>query len=235
MFCSPHPDRALDLLDQSGLLSIILPEIVAMKEVAQPPQFHPEGDVFDHTKKALSLISEYPTSVLAWSVLLHDIGKPATIMIADRIRFNNHDQVGAALARKILMRFHTSNVFVDKVVACIANHMNFIQVQNMRLGTLKKFLSRPTIETELELHRVDCLASHGKCENYHFLRQQLQYYEAEALKPQPFIRGSDLLKLGFQPGPLFSEIISSVYDAQLEETITSREQAIAYIVKTYHH
>jgi poly(A) polymerase len=234
MFCSPHPDRALEMLDRSGLLSVILPEVAALKGVEQPPQFHPEGDVFEHTKKALGLIGEGASSTLAWSVLLHDIGKPATKVVVDRIRFNSHDQVGSLLARQMLKRFHTSNTLVEDVTTCIAHHMNFMHVRKMRLSTLKKFLSRSTIETELELHRIDCMASHENCENYYFLRKQLQHFKSEMLKPEPLLRGRDLIELGFKPGPLFSEILSAVYDAQLEETISTREQAITFVTAHYH-
>ncbi|MBN1307236.1 MAG: CCA tRNA nucleotidyltransferase [Chitinispirillaceae bacterium] len=233
MLCSTHPDRALDLLDRSGLLAIVLPEIAGLKGVHQPPQFHPEGDVFEHTKKALSLLDMHPSSTLAWSVLLHDIGKPQTMRVADRIRFDNHDQVGMQKARAVLKRFHASNALIEGVTACIANHMNFMQVKKMRLGTLKKFLSRPTIETEMELHRIDCLASHGNCENIDFLKEKSRRFQSETLKPPPLLGGKDLVELGFRPGPLFGEILSVLYDMQLEEEIATREEAIMAVQKRY--
>ncbi|MBN1575439.1 MAG: CCA tRNA nucleotidyltransferase [Chitinispirillaceae bacterium] len=233
MLCLTHPDRAFDLLDHSGLLAIVLPEITGLKGVQQPPQFHPEGDVFEHTKKALSLLGVHPSSTLAWSVLLHDIGKPQTMTVADRIRFNNHDKVGMQKAHTLLKRFHASNALIEGVTACIANHMNFMQVRRMRLGTLKKFLSRPTIETEMELHRIDCLASHGDCGNVDFLKEELRRFQSKTLQPVPFLRGRDLVELGFTPGPLFGEILSQLYDMQLEEEISTREEAIRVVQEHY--
>lgn len=233
MFRAPHADRALKLLDSSGLLASVLPEISTLKGVQQPPQFHPEGDVFEHTVKALGFLPPRSSSALAWSTLLHDIGKPRTIAETDRIRFNNHDQVGMRMAGELLRRFHTSNALAEEVMACIGNHMHFIHVRNMRLGTLKKFLSRPTIETELELHRIDCMASHKNCDNFHFLKEQLAGIREEELKPEPLLRGKDLLALGFKPGPIFSEILSTIYDLQLEEEITTREDALGEVGKRY--
>jgi putative nucleotidyltransferase with HDIG domain len=233
MLCGPHPDRALDLLDRSGLLKPVLPEVAALKGVAQPPQFHPEGDVFEHTKKALSLMAGHSSPVLAWSVLLHDIGKPGTMSVSDRIRFNGHDQAGANMAHERLRKLHSSNMMIEEVGACIANHMNMMQVKNMRLGTLKKLLARPTIDDELELHRIDCLASHGNIENYHYLKEQRERFAAEQLKPEPLLRGRDLMELGLQPGPLFGKILAVVYDLQLEEAVTTRNEALGYVVENY--
>lgn len=233
MLCSHNQQHALDLLDQSGLLPLVLPEVAALKGVEQPPQYHPEGDVFEHTKKALSLLGPHPSSMLAWSVLLHDIGKPSTMVRADRVRFNNHDQAGMEMAREVLRRFHTSNAFIDGVAACVGNHMNFMQVKNMRLGTLKKFLSRPTIDTEMELHRIDCLASHGNCDNLVFLAQELERLKSERLKPSPFLRGRDLVDLGFKPGPRIGEILASLYEMQLEEEISTKEEALDRVRKGY--
>ena len=233
MLRGPHADRALDLLYESGLLGLVLPEVAALKGVEQPPEFHPEGDVFEHTKKALSLLEPDPSSTLVWSLLLHDIGKPGTMVKADRLRFNNHDQVGMHLARRLLKEFHTSNTLIDDTADCIANHMNFMNVKRMRLGTLKRLLSRPTIETEMELHRLDCLASHGNCENYEFIKEQLAVFKTESLKPQPLLGGRDLIAFGFKPGPLFGEILDRLYDLQLEETIQTREEAIAFVREHY--
>ncbi len=234
MFRSPHADRALELLDRSQLLALVIPEVSALKGIAQPPQFHPEGDVFEHTKKALGLLGADPSPGLAWSVLLHDIGKPRTMSITDRIRFNNHDKEGMLLAESVLRRLRSSNALIEEVTASVGNHMNFMQVRNMRLGTLKRFLSRPTIETELELHRIDCLASHGNCDNYHFLREKLRHFKSETLKPEPLLRGRDLIGLGFTPGPLFGKILAEIYELQLEEEVSTREQAISFVTSRYH-
>lgn len=229
MLCQKNPDIALALLEKSGLLKEILPEVAALRGIEQPPEFHPEGDVFVHTLKALSMLPQGSSSVLAWSVLLHDIGKPETMVISDRIRFNNHDRVGASIARSVLKRLKASNVLMDGVEACIENHMNFMNVTRMRLSTLKKFLSRETLNDELELHRLDCLASHGDLQNYDFLKEKLTGLEIGEIKPEPLIGGRDLITLGLKPGPLFGEILSEIYDLQLEEKIASRDEAIAEV------
>ena len=229
-----RPENAFELLDQSGLLKEVLPEISALRDVPQPPDFHPEGDVFKHTIKALSLMKPDPSQVTAWSVLLHDTGKPATLTFQDRIRFNNHDRVGAVLSKDILKRLRASNHLVESVGACVDNHMNFMNVTRMRLSTLKKLLSRPTIEDELELHRVDCLASHGNLENYYFVKSRLETFEKEQIKPAPLISGKDLIELGYKPGPLFGKILSEVYDLQLEENITTRKQALSHVLAGWH-
>ena len=153
--------------------------------------------------------------------------------VSDRIRFNNHDRVGMLTAQRILKRFHTSNSLIEGVGACIAHHMHFMHVQKMKLGTLKKFLSRPTIETELELHRIDCIASHENCDNYHFLKQQLRNFNQELLKPDPLLRGQDLIKLGFKPGPLFGEILSTIDELQLEEEISTHDEAVKMVLARY--
>lgn len=233
MFRGPNPKNALDLLDKSGLLAHILPEVAALKGVEQPLEYHPEGDVFEHIKKALTLLPPNPSSVLAWSVLLHDIGKPPTMILADRIRFNNHDKVGSNMVKRLLKALHTSNELLEGVYACTDNHMNFVNVQKMRLSTLKKFLSRATIVEELELHRIDCLASHGQLDNYFFLQEQLATFRQETLKPDPLLHGKDLIAMGFKPGPLFSEILTAIYDLQLEETITNYPEAIAAVKRLF--
>jgi len=226
MLCQANPGKALELLMKSGLLREVLPEVAALEGVKQPPEFHPEGDVFRHTKICLDMMPPQPTPVLAWSALLHDIGKPSTIVFADRIRFNNHDRVGALLASSVLRRLKASNALIDSVCACIDNHMNFMNVMRMRLSTLKKFLSRPTIYDELELHRADCQASHGDIQNYYFVKEKLSLMASEVIKPPPLIGGRDLIELGFIPGPLFGEILEYVYDLQLEEKVTTKDQAI---------
>ncbi|HEX3019233.1 MAG TPA: CCA tRNA nucleotidyltransferase [Chitinispirillaceae bacterium] len=222
----PHADQAILLLKECGLLQIILPEVADLIGVEQPQQFHPEGDVFTHTVLALGLLKSDSSQVLAWSVLLHDIGKPSTKTISDRIRFNNHDRVGGAMARELLKRLRASNNHIKEVEACIENHMNFKNVKQMRLATLKKLLSRETIDEELELHRIDCLASHGNLENYYYLVEKRSEIAADKLKPQPYIKGKDLIDFGLKPGPQFGEILSEIYDLQLEEKINSREQAL---------
>jgi tRNA nucleotidyltransferase/poly(A) polymerase len=228
----PRPDKALVLLSESGLLKFMLPEISDTIGMQQPEQFHPEGDVFVHTVKALSLLDR-PTHVSAWSVLLHDIGKPPTLTISDRIRFSNHQHVGAKMAQQVLARLKAPNSLTAAVCECIDNHMNFMNVTKMRLSTLKKFLSRPTFEDEMELHRVDCLASHGDISNYEFLRQKQREIPVDEVRPAPLLTGKDLIAMGHVPGPEFKKILGEAYDAQLEGTISTQEQAIEWAKKNY--
>ena len=228
----PHADRALELLRQSGLLAIILPEVAATAGTRQPKEFHPEGDVFVHTVKTLSLLAR-PTRIAAWSALLHDIGKPGTMTVTDRIRFSNHQRTGADMARAVLVRLRAPGGLIDGVYACVDNHMNFMNVRNMRLSTLKKFLSRPTFEDEMELHRADCLASHGDISNYHFLRQKQKEIPTSEVKPDPLLTGKDLIAMGFSPGPIFKKILGEAYDAQLEGKITTKEEAITWAKAHY--
>ncbi len=230
MLIGPHPDTAVSLLDKSGLLAVILPEVSDLKGIEQPVDFHPEGDVFTHTLKTLSFLQN-PTPVLAWSALLHDIGKPATFSHTDRIRFNNHGRVSARMAKNILRRMKSSRALMNDVYACIDNHMNFINVTEMRLSTLKKFLSRKTLGDELELHRADCLASHGNTDNYTFLVSKKKEMDEAALKPKPYLTGKDLITLGFTPGPIFGVILDKVYDLQLDEKITTPEEARTWVKK----
>jgi poly(A) polymerase len=228
MLTGPHPDRAIELLHRSGLLAIILPEVETLSGVKQPEKFHPEGDVFVHTIKALSLLSS-PSLILAWSVLLHDIGKPPTMQVTDRIRFHNHNLVGARMAEELLRRLKAPVALIEAVTACIENHMNFMNVTKMRLSTLKKFLSRPTLEDELELHRVDCLASHGDIENYHFLKRKQTELPVHVIKPEPLLRGQDLIDLGLKPGPVFGTLLKEAYDLQLEDAFADKEAALDWL------
>jgi tRNA nucleotidyltransferase/poly(A) polymerase len=228
----PHADAALVLLHESGLLSILFPEIQRCVGVAQPQEFHPEGDVFSHTVKALALLDK-PTQASAWSVLLHDIGKPPTMVVADRIRFSNHDVTGARMAENLLKRLKAPSTLVEQVHDVIANHMNFMNVRKMRLSTLKKFLARPTLEDEMVLHRVDCLASHGDVSNYDFIRQKQAQMPPQEINPPALINGRDLIALGMSPGPLFGKILGEAYDLQLEEKLTSREDAVEWARKNY--
>jgi putative nucleotidyltransferase with HDIG domain len=227
ILCGSHPDAALRLLHDSRLLALVLPEVSAMAGVAQPKEFHPEGDVFTHTVQALSLL-DHPGRLVAWSVLLHDIGKPKTMKVSDRIRFSNHDRVGATMAEATLRRLKAGSDLIEGVYEVVDNHMNFMNVQKMRLSTLKKFLSRPTLDAELELHRVDCLASHGDVSNYHFINQRRSELSVEEIKPVPLLNGKDLIALGLTPGPLFGTILAEAYDLQLEEKLSTHEEAVEW-------
>jgi poly(A) polymerase len=227
MISGPNPERALALLDHSGLLPLVLPEVAATKDVRQPEEFHPEGDVFVHTCKTLSLLVR-PSRIVAWSALLHDIGKPGTMTVSDRIRFSNHQHAGAKIAASALRRLKAPGNLIEGVCACIENHMNFMNVRKMRLSTLKKFLSRPLFEEEMELHRADCLASHGDVSNYDFLRQKQKEIPIHEAKPKPLLTGKDLIALGFAPGPAFGKILDEAYDAQLEAKIATKEDVVSW-------
>jgi poly(A) polymerase len=233
MFTRQNAGDGIMLLSESGLLREILPEIEAMKNVEQPPEFHPEGDVFVHTKMLMDELRE-PSTVLAFGALLHDVGKPRTYSEEKgRIRFYEHAPVGAKMAREILTRLRFSNREIDQIVSCVENHMKFANVKEMRLGKLKQFVARDNFQTELELHRIDCLASHRKLELYQFLKQKLNEFKKEELKPKRLLTGDDLIALGITPGPVMKEILSEAYALQLEGKLTSKNEAIEW-VKTHY-
>ena len=229
IFTRPNAGRGLQLLDESGLLAQTLPEVVAMKGVEQPPEFHPEGDVFQHTKLMMDMLPPTPSVVLAFAVLLHDAGKPPTFERApDRIRFNEHDRVGAEIAESILRRLRFPNDEIEKIVLCVAEHMRFQYVREMRPAKLKRILARVTFPDELELHRVDCAASHRNLENYEFLKVKAAELPPEVVKPTPLLTGHDLLALGLKPGPRVGRILREAEELQLEEQLRSREEALAF-------
>ena len=226
--------RAFELLDESGLLKEVLPEISAMKGVEQPPQFHPEGDVFVHTMLLLEKLPAGCSPTLAWGALLHDVGKPPTFRVApDRIRFDGHVEVGVKMAAEICRRLRCSNEEAGQILALVDNHMRFADVQRMKESTLKKFLRLPAFDEHLELHRMDCLSSNGITESYEFVREKLQTMPPEAIRPQPLITGQDLIDTGYEPGPRFKEILGAVEDAQLEGRITSREAALQFVRRDF--
>jgi poly(A) polymerase len=226
--CSNNPLKAFDLLDKSGLFFIWLPEIDLMKGVEQPPQFHPEGDVFTHTRLMIKNLAPHPDPILAFSVLLHDIAKPDTRTTDEtgRIRFNGHETIGANKAEKILRRLRFSNNQIEAIKMCVAGHMMFKDAPNMRLSTLKRFLARPYFEQELELHRLDCSNSHGLLDIYNFLKEKRATYTAEEVKPKPLITGHDLVKLGIEPGTKLGKLLTLIMDEQLEGKLTNREKAL---------
>jgi poly(A) polymerase len=219
----------LDLLRASGLLAEVLPEIAAMQGVEQPPEFHPEGDVFAHTRMMLDALPPHPSMTLAFAVLLHDVGKPPTFERApDRIRFNEHDRVGAELAETILRRLRFSNDETDRIVLCVRDHMRFQFVKEMRPAKLKRILARETFPVELELHRIDCAASHRNLENYEFLKTKVAEMPPEVMKPAPLLTGHDLLALGLKPGPTVGQILREAEEMQLEERLKSRAEALEF-------
>ena len=225
----PHAGRGLELLDASGLLREILPEIVAMKGVEQPPAFHPDGDVFQHTRLMLDTLPPNPSVVLAFAVLLHDVGKPPTFVRApDRIRFNEHDRIGAEMTEVILRRLRFSNDHIEKIFLCVREHMKFQFVKEMRPAKLKRLMVRETFPDELELHRIDCASSHRNLENYDFLKATAAATPPEVLKPTPLLTGHDLLALGLKPGPLVGLILHEVEELQLEEKLKSRAEALEF-------
>lgn len=230
-----HPSRVAgwDLLDASGLMAEVLPELTAMKGVEQPPQFHPEGDVFVHTRLVLSNLPPEPVSLaLAFGTLLHDIGKPPTMRIdhADggRIRFNGHEHVGADMAERLMRRLRFSNDETEAVVELVRNHMVFKDVQKMRVAKVKRFLARPWMDDELLLHKADCLGSHAMLDNYDFLLAKRQEFAHEPLIPEPLLTGHDLIALGWRPGPRFKEVLEAALNRQLEGGFASKEEAIAW-------
>jgi poly(A) polymerase len=231
IFTHPSRVRGFDLLDQSGLLAILLPEVEALKGCEQPPDFHPEGDVFVHTRLMLSLLPERVSTPLVFSVLFHDIGKPPTLHIDEtgRIRFNGHESISASMTEKIFARLRFSNAETEATVAGVKNHMAFKDVQNMRVATLKRFLARPTIDDELELHRVDCQGSHGLLDNYDFLLRKREEFSNEPLIPPPLITGRDLIEAGLKPGPPFKKLLDSAQALQLEGGLKTREDALVWL------
>ena len=231
IFLHPSRVRGFDLLDESGLLEILLPEVAEMKGCEQPPEFHPEGDVFVHTRLMLSLLPESVSLPLVFAVLFHDIGKPPTFFRDEtgRVRFNGHESVSATMAEMILERLRFSNAESDAVLAGVKNHMAFKDVQHMRVATLKRFLARTTMDDELALHRVDCLGSHGMLDNYDFLLAKREEFSHEPLIPPPLVSGNDLIALGWKPGPHFKKILEAVQVRQLEGALSSREDALDWV------
>jgi poly(A) polymerase len=234
MLTEGHARRAFELLDASGLLGYILPEIKRMQGVEQPPQFHPEGDVWIHT---LMLLEQLPAGVsptLALGALLHDVGKPATFRVApDRIRFDGHVEVGEKVAADILHRLRLSNDETAQVLALVANHMRFADVAKMKDSTLKRFFRLPRFDEHMELHRMDCTASHGKLDLYDFTRRKLEETPPQEIRPAPLVTGNDLIAAGYEPGPRFKEILEAIEDAQLEGRLQSREQALEFVGREF--
>ena len=230
MLIEGHARQAFLLLDESGLLHEVLPEIEAMKEVEQPPQFHPEGDVFVHTLLLLERLPHPCPITLAWGALLHDVGKPATFRAApDRIRFDGHVDVGVKIAEEICRRLRFSNDDTDQILALVDNHMRFAHVQQMKESTFKRFVRMPRFDEHLQLHRMDCEASHGNLTSYNFTREKMASMPPAAMRPVPLITGDDLIAIGYRPGPQFKKILSAVEDGQLEGRLQTKNEAIAFV------
>jgi poly(A) polymerase len=235
IFLSPKRGRGWDLLDQSGLMRAILPEVDGMKGCLQPEQFHPEGDVFQHTRLMLGMLPEEVSVPLVFSVLFHDIAKPITAKVDEtgRIRFNEHDRIGASMTEAMMERLRFSRAEIDATVEMVRQHMVFKDVPKMRVAKLKRFMARPTFEDELELHRVDCESSHRMLDNYEFLLRKREEFENEPIIPPPLVRGDDLIALGLKPGPRFGEILEAVETRQLEGALRNREQALDWVKREY--
>jgi poly(A) polymerase len=230
MLTEGHARQAFLLLDKTGLLHEVLPEIEAMKGVEQPPQFHPEGDVFVHTLLLLDKLPHPCPITLAWGALLHDVGKPATFRVApDRIRFDGHVDVGVRMAEDICHRLRFSNEDTDQILALVDNHMRFAHVQQMKESTFKRFVRMPRFDEHLQLHRMDCQSSHGDLTSYNFTRQKIADMPLAAIRPVPLITGDDLIAAGYRAGPLFKRILSAAEDGQLEGRLHSTEEALAFV------
>jgi poly(A) polymerase len=235
IFLSPNRLRGWDLLDTSGLMRVILPEVDAMKGCRQPEQFHPEGDVFKHTRLMLKFLPEKVSVPLVFSVVLHDVAKPRTATIDEtgRIRFNAHDRIGAEMTEGIMRRLRFSGAEISDAVEMVRQHMVFKDVPNMRVAKLKRFMARPTFADELELHRVDCEGSHRMLDNYEFLLRKREEFANEPIIPPPLVRGDDLIALGLKPGPKFGEILEAVETQQLEGKLRTRDEALDWVKREY--
>ncbi len=235
IFLSPNRVGGWDLFDKSGLMRTILPELEAMKGCKQPEQFHPEGDVFEHTRLMLQLLPAKVSVPLVFSVILHDVAKPVTAQVdaTGRIRFNEHDRIGAAMTEQIMERLRFSRAEIDATVEMVRQHMVFKDVPKMRVAKLKRFMARPTFNEEMELHRVDCESSHRILDNYEFLLRKREEFANEPIIPPLLVRGNDLIALGLKPGPKFGEILETVETRQLEGTLKTRDEAIEWVKREY--
>ena len=232
-----HPGKGLRLLRETGLLKYILPDVDRMHGVPQPPNFHPEGDVFNHTclimDKLYEITDGKQSPELAIGALLHDVGKPDTYTESDRIRFNGHDRIGAEISRRICKGLKLSNKQIEIIASLVREHLKFKDVFNMRESTLKRFLGMPNFEDHLKLHLADCLASHGLTEAYEFVIKKLGEIKIEELKPKLLLNGFDLIEMGYTPGPIFSKILDSLEEAQLEGTLKIKDDAKRFVLSNF--
>lgn len=236
---SPRPRRGLELLDEAGLLAALLPELVPLKACPQPPEFHPEGDVWEHTLRVVQAVADQgpASAALAWAGLLHDVSKPATLTRTDRLRFHGHDAAGAVVAKALFERLRMGKDLSDAASLLVADHLRLDPIKHMKVATLKRLLRRDDIEDLLKLHKADCLGSHGDMEFYELARaKQGEFLLAEAsagLRPELLVRGTDLIAWGYIPGPLFKKVLEAVEDEQLEGRLADREAARAFIEKKF--
>ena len=227
--------RGFELLDASGLLAQVLPEVTRLKGVEQPPQYHPEGDVWIHTLMLLEHLPAGASATLAWGMLLHDIGKPATFTPpdpakpGDRIRFNGHVEVGVTIARAILNRLRFSNEDCTLILALVQHHMQFGDIMKMKQSTLKRFLRLPKFEEHLALHYADVMSSNRHTELYEFAKQHYEESPPEVIRPALLVTGQELIDAGYRPGPTFKAMLIAAEDAQLEDAVATREEALAML------
>jgi len=232
LIVQPARARGLDLLVESGLIQHFIPEVLPLIGCEQPPEWHPEGDVYVHTRIMLDMLGPDAPLELCLAVLLHDIAKPPTQTFdheAGRIRFNGHDMMGASMAEEILRRLKYPNHVIEDVAFMVSRHMQFMNVQQMRTSKLKRFMAAPTFPLELDLHRVDCASSNGFTDNLEFLIEKREEFAEEPLIPPPLVTGHDLIRMGMNPGPRFSEILEAVQTEQLEGRLTERESALEWV------
>jgi poly(A) polymerase len=239
MLTEGHAHRAFELLDASGLLAEVLPEVVKMHGVRQPPEFHPEGDVWVHTMLLLEQLPPNPSATLAWGALLHDIGKPATFRApdpqkkSDRIRFNGHVEVGVRIAEVILQRLRFSNEDTAQVLALVQNHMRFGDILQMKQSTLKRFLRLPKFDEHLALHWLDCMSCHCNLRLYNFAREHYEAAPEEHLRPALILTGRDLIAAGYPPSPQFKPMLEAAEDAQLEGQIHTIADALQLLQERF--
>jgi poly(A) polymerase len=222
--------RAFELLDETGLLAQVLPEIARMKGVAQPPQFHPEGDVWIHTLMLLEQLPAGAPLTLAWGALLHDVGKPPTFRVApDRIRFDGHVEVGVAMAADLCRRFRFSNEDTRQILALVENHMRFGDAPRMKESTLKRLFRLDKFDEHLALHRMDCLAAHANLDIWRFVSDRYQCTPQQDVRPKPLVTGRELIAAGYTPGPQFKQMLQVVEDAQLDGAISTQHEGLRLI------
>jgi len=230
MLTEGHARRAFELLDETGLLEHVLPEIAQMKGVEQPPQYHPEGDVWIHVLLVLEQLPVNCTATLAWGALLHDVGKPPTFRRApDRIRFDRHAEVGVAMGAEICRRFRFSNDETRQILALVDNHMRFMDVQRMKESTLKRFFRLEKFDEHLALHHMDCLAGSGFLDHWNYVRERVSSMTEEIVRPKPLITGRELIAAGYKPGAGFREMLQAAEDAQLEGEVRTGEEALKLV------
>jgi poly(A) polymerase len=233
MLTEGHAADAFKMLMSSGLLQQVLPEVAAMRGVAQPPEWHPEGDVWVHTLLLLEKLPAGCAATLAWGALLHDVGKPPTYTVSDRIRFNGHAEVGTRMAAAICRRLRFSNEDTEQILALVANHMRFGDVEKMKESTLKRFFRLPHFDEHLELHKLDVTSSHNRLQLYDFAKARYEAAPPEAVRPPLLVTGADLIAAGYRPGPGFRAMLDAAEDAQLEGSITTREEGLALVEERF--